>query len=134
MLPSSLPRVLQTAFVSRLSYQQFAAHEVHGEELSMVETELTVSLVVNGARHELLLEPRVSLLDVVRERLDVTGPKKGCNQGACGACTVWFDGECVTACLTLAVQVHGRAVMAVGGWAKRGFLWPMLATCTERDG
>jgi xanthine dehydrogenase YagT iron-sulfur-binding subunit len=134
MLPSSLPRVLQTAFVSRLSYQQFAAHEVHGEERSMVETELTVSLVVNGARYELLLEPRVSLLDVVRERLDVTGPKKGCNQGACGACTVLLDGERVNACLTLAVQAHGREVMTVEGLANSDVLHPLQAAFIEQDG
>ena len=100
----------------------------------MVETELTVSLVVNGARHELLLEPRVSLLDVVRERLDVTGPKKGCNQGACGACTVLLDGERVNACLTLAVQAHGREVMTVEGLANGDVLHPLQAAFIEQDG
>jgi xanthine dehydrogenase YagT iron-sulfur-binding subunit len=100
----------------------------------MAGTELTISLVVNGARHELLLEPRVSLLDALRERLDVTGPKKGCNQGACGACTVLLDGERVNACLTLAVQAHGRQVTTVEGLASGDILHPLQAAFIERDG
>src|SRR5438105_12741917 len=100
----------------------------------MAGTELTISLVGNGARRELLLEPRVSLLDARRERLDVTGPKKGCNQGACGACTVLLDGERVNACLTLAVQAHGRQVTTVEGLASGEILHPLQAAFIERDG
>ena len=68
-----------------------------------------VVLSVNGKRHEVQLEPRVSLLDALREHLGLTGSKKGCDQGTCGACTVWVDGRRVLACLTLAVACDDGA-------------------------
>jgi xanthine dehydrogenase YagT iron-sulfur-binding subunit len=74
-----------------------------------------VHLEVNGTPVTLDLEPRTSLLDALRERLELTGTKKGCNQGACGACTVLVDGRRVLGCLTLAVQVEGRSVTTVEG-------------------
>jgi xanthine dehydrogenase YagT iron-sulfur-binding subunit len=66
-----------------------------------------VPLEVNGRQHTVGLEPRVSLLDALREHLDLTGSKKGCDQGTCGACTVWVDGRRVLACLTLAIAASG---------------------------
>ena len=69
---------------------------------------LTVSLRVNGTRRTLTLDPRVSLLDALRDHLHFTGTKKGCDQGACGACTVLVDGERILSCLALAVQYEGR--------------------------
>ena len=80
----------------------------------------TVTVVVNGVPHELTVEARVSLLDVLRERLRLTGTKKGCNQGACGACTVHVDGRRVLSCLTLAVQCQGREVTTIEGLAGSG--------------
>jgi len=71
---------------------------------------IPVKLEINGKRHELLIEPRVTLLDALREHVGLTGSKKGCDQGQCGACTVHVDGERVLSCLTLAAQVEGRAV------------------------
>jgi xanthine dehydrogenase YagT iron-sulfur-binding subunit len=100
----------------------------------VLATELTVSLMVNGTRHELVLEPRVSLLDALRERLDLTGAKKGCNQGACGACTVLLDGERVLACLTLAVQAQGRRVTTVEGLASGDGLHPLQTAFVDQDG
>ena len=79
----------------------------------MVEVELRV----NGADHRLELDPRVSLLDALREHLGLTGTKKGCNQGACGACTVLVDGERIAACLALAVQYRGREITTIEGVA-----------------
>ena len=70
----------------------------------------TVALIVNGQARELRIEPRVSLLDALREHLGLPGSKKGCDQGTCGACTVWVDGRRVLACLTLAVTCEGREV------------------------
>lgn len=74
-----------------------------------------VRLVVNGVPTVLELEPRVSLLDAVREHLHLTGTKKGCNQGACGACTVLVDGTRIVSCLALAVQYEGREVTTIEG-------------------
>jgi len=78
---------------------------------------MDVELSVNGETRILDLEPRVSLLDALREHLGLPGTKKGCDQGACGACTVWVDGRRVLACLTLAVACAGREVTTIEGLA-----------------
>ena len=80
----------------------------------------TVVLTVNGQERELPIEPRVSLLDALREHLGLTGSKKGCDQGTCGACTVWVDGRRVLACLTLAVTCEGHEVTTIEGLAATG--------------
>lgn len=88
-----------------------------------------VVLRVNGTTHELDLEPQVSLLDAVRERLGLTGAKKGCDQGACGACTVLADGVRVNACLALAVQYEGREITTIEGVES-----PLQAAFVAHDG
>jgi xanthine dehydrogenase YagT iron-sulfur-binding subunit len=93
----------------------------------------SVVLTVNGKRHEVPLEPRVSLLDALREHLGLTGSKKGCDQGTCGACTVWVDGRRVLACLTLAVACEDREVTTIEGLSSGGNLHPMQAAFVERD-
>ena len=93
-----------------------------------------MTLTVNGAHHALRLEPRVSLLDALREYLDITGPKKGCNQGACGACTVLVDGERILSCLALAIQYDGREVTTVEGLAEGEDLHSLQAAFVEHDG
>jgi hypothetical protein len=80
----------------------------------------TIHLDINGRIHALVLEPRVTLLDALRDHVGLTGTKKGCDQGQCGACTVHVDGARVLACLTLAAQVEGRAITTIGG-----FLFPV---------
>jgi xanthine dehydrogenase YagT iron-sulfur-binding subunit len=92
-----------------------------------------VVLTVNGTRHEVRLEPRVSLLDALREHLGLTGSKKGCDQGTCGACTVWVDGRRVLGCLTLGVCCEGREVTTIEGLAPEGDLHPMQAAFVEHD-
>ena len=92
-----------------------------------------VALTVNGSTRELVIEPRVSLLDALREHLDLTGSKKGCDQGTCGACTVWVDGRRVLACLTLAVSCEGRDVTTIEGLAPEGELHPMQRAFIEHD-
>jgi xanthine dehydrogenase YagT iron-sulfur-binding subunit len=94
-----------------------------------------VRVVVNGVPRELTVGARVSLLDVLRERLRLTGTKKGCNQGACGACTVHIDGRRVLSCLTLAVQCQGREVMTIEGLSGPAeALHPMQAAFVAADG
>ncbi|GAA1212604.1 (2Fe-2S)-binding protein [Pseudonocardia alaniniphila] len=93
-----------------------------------------VTLRINGASHVVGLEPRVSLLDALREHLELTGSKKGCDQGTCGACTVWVDGRRVLACLTLAITCEGREVTTIEGLAADdGTLHPMQQAFIERD-
>jgi xanthine dehydrogenase YagT iron-sulfur-binding subunit len=95
---------------------------------------VTMTLNVNGRAHTLALEPRVTLLDALRERLDLTGTKKGCDQGTCGACTVLVDGKRVNACFTLAIMTQGRAVTTIEGLANGDQLHPMQAAFLEHDG
>jgi xanthine dehydrogenase YagT iron-sulfur-binding subunit len=92
-----------------------------------------VALEVNGATHVVDLEPRVSLLDALRDRLLLTGSKKGCDQGTCGACTVWVDGRRVLACLTLAVTCEGREVTTIEGLAPDGELHPVQQAFIDHD-
>jgi xanthine dehydrogenase YagT iron-sulfur-binding subunit len=92
-----------------------------------------VTLRVDGTAHALTLEPRVTLLDALRERLHLTGTKKGCDQGTCGACTVLIDGRRVNACLTLAIMTQGHEVTTVEGLARDGRLHPVQAAFVARD-
>src|SRR3979490_1918133 len=93
-----------------------------------------VILAVNGARHALARDPRSTLLDVLRDHLDLTGTKKGCDQGQCGACTVLIDGERVLSCLTLAVASQGKKIETIEGLASpNGKLHPMQQAFIEHD-
>ena len=92
-----------------------------------------VRLDVNGVDRALLIEPRVSLLDALRERLDLTGTKKGCDHGQCGACTVHVDGRRVVSCLTLAVQAHEKSVTTIEGLADGDRLHPMQRAFLDHD-
>jgi xanthine dehydrogenase YagT iron-sulfur-binding subunit len=95
---------------------------------------VTLTLKVNGQSHDLLLDPRTSLLDTLREHLGMTGTKKGCDQGACGACTVIVDGRRVLSCLTLAAVASGSEVETIEGVAsKTGALHPVQAAFVEHD-
>jgi len=94
---------------------------------------VSVNLTVNGARHTLTLDPRSTLLDVLREHLDLTGTKKGCDQGQCGACTVLLDGRRVVSCLTLAVMKDGARVTTIEGLAVNGVLHPLQQAFIDHD-
>lgn len=98
------------------------------------ENALKIVLKVNGATKTLELDSRVVLLDALRERLELTGTKKGCDQGQCGACTVLVDGRRVLSCLTLAASVEGREVTTIEGLAKGDHLHPMQAAFIKYDG
>jgi xanthine dehydrogenase YagT iron-sulfur-binding subunit len=92
-----------------------------------------VSLTINGATRTAPLEPRTSLLDALRDHLDLAGTKKGCDQGTCGACTVWIDGRRVLACLTLAIAAEGREVTTIEGLADGAEPHPMQRAFIEHD-
>ena len=93
-----------------------------------------MSISVNGSTQKLPEDPRVSLLDYLREHLQLHGTKKGCDQGACGACTVLVDGERILSCLALAVQYDGRSVTTIEGLAADGPLHPLQRAFIEDDG
>ncbi len=93
-----------------------------------------IALDINGQRHELDVEPRLTLLDALREHLSLTGTKKGCDQGQCGACTCHVDGKRVLSCLTLAVQAEGREITTIEGLTgEAGDLHPVQAAFIEHD-
>ena len=93
-----------------------------------------ISLVINGSARQVTVESRESLLDVLRERLGLTGTKKGCNQGACGACTVLVNGERVNSCFALAVQYQDCEIQTVEGLAAAGALHPLQEAFVTHDG
>jgi xanthine dehydrogenase YagT iron-sulfur-binding subunit len=89
---------------------------------------------VNGLDHDLVLDPRTSLLDLLRDHLNLSGTKKGCNQGACGACTVLVEGMRINSCLALAVQFEGRAIATIEGLATQSELHPLQRAFIRHDG
>ena len=94
---------------------------------------LEVALRVNGVEHRLQLDPRTTLLDALREHLHLTGSKKGCGLGQCGACTVLMDGKRVKSCLSLAALVEGREITTIEGLAEGGELHPLQTAFIEHD-
>ncbi|MBF8184751.1 (2Fe-2S)-binding protein [Nonomuraea sp. K274] len=106
-----------------------------GEAVAAVDGgPVRTSLKVNGVLHDQTLEPRVTLLDALRERIGLTGTKKGCDRGECGACTVLADGRRIKSCLTLAVMQEGREIITVEGLARGDRLHPVQAAFIENDG
>jgi xanthine dehydrogenase YagT iron-sulfur-binding subunit len=94
----------------------------------------SVALRVNGIDYDLQIEARVSLLDALRENIGLMGTKKGCNQGACGACTVLVDGERINSCFALAIQYEGREITTIEGLATAEGLHPLQSAFIEHDG
>ncbi len=93
-----------------------------------------MGILINGIETGAPADPRVSLLDMLRETLHLTGTKKGCNQGACGACTVLVDGQRIVSCLALAVQYEGRSVTTIEGLSAEGGLHPLQQAFIDHDG
>jgi xanthine dehydrogenase YagT iron-sulfur-binding subunit len=104
------------------------------EAAETVPGERTIELHVNGHAHRVSVDPRTSLLDALRERMGLTGTKKGCDHGQCGACTVHIDGRRVNSCLTLAMQAEGSTITTIEGLAKNGRLHPVQEAFIKHDG
>ena len=97
-------------------------------------TRAEIALHVNGTELRLVVDARTTLLDALRDRLHLTGTKKGCGLGQCGACTVLIDGRRMNACLTLAIMQQGRRIVTIEGLSTQGELHPMQAAFVEHDG
>jgi xanthine dehydrogenase YagT iron-sulfur-binding subunit len=96
---------------------------------------IPITLTINGSRHSVDLDdPRVTLLDLLRERLDLTGTKKGCDRGQCGACTILVDGRRINSCLALAVSYDGAEILTIEGLAQGDQLHPVQAAFIAHDG
>lgn len=121
------PKVLDAA-------QGAEAQQMSNDRHSPIEGETPVTLMINGASQTVQIEPRVTLLDVLRERLGLTGTKKGCDHGQCGACTVLVDGDRIYSCLSLAIMQEGRSITTIEGLARGEQLHPVQAAFIENDG
>jgi xanthine dehydrogenase YagT iron-sulfur-binding subunit len=104
------------------------------EQAASYFEKVPLSLQVNGTKHNLSVEPRVTLLDLLREQLALSGTKKGCDHGQCGACTVHVDGKRVLSCLSLAVMQEGKKITTIEGLANGDALHPMQAAFIKHDG
>jgi xanthine dehydrogenase YagT iron-sulfur-binding subunit len=104
------------------------------EKVAAAFEKIPLSLKVNGTKHKLQVEPRTTLLDLLRENLHLTGTKKGCDYGQCGACTVHVDGERVNSCLSFAVMHDGQEITTIEGLAKGDELHPMQEAFVKHDG
>jgi xanthine dehydrogenase YagT iron-sulfur-binding subunit len=129
---------LKTAGVGGLATAVTTAGEAEVEAQSGARVvgpgEVPVTLTVNGKRLELRIEPRVTLLDAVRNRADLTGNKRVCDRGACGACTMIVDGRTVYSCSTLAIEVQGKQIRTVDGLAAaNGTLHPVQQAFCDKD-
>ncbi|WP_437731713.1 (2Fe-2S)-binding protein [Sorangium sp. So ce1335] len=123
-----------TAAASGLSLHGVACGPPGAPSTNAPDADTTLRLIVNGARVELGIDLRSSLLDVLREQLQLTGAKKGCDHGQCGACTVHLDGRRVASCLTFAVQADGREITTIEGLSpKDGPLHPMQQAFIDQD-
>jgi xanthine dehydrogenase YagT iron-sulfur-binding subunit len=111
-----------------------AAENQWDEKIASVFEKMPLHLEVNGVKHELAIEPRVTLLDVLREQLHLTGTKKGCDRGQCGACTVHVNGVRINSCLSLALTNDGKKITTIEGLAKGDELHPMQEAFIKHDG
>ena len=106
----------------------------HDQRIAELFEKMSLKLEVNGKAYELSVEPRVTLLDLLREQLHLTGTKKGCDHGQCGACTVHIDGKRTLSCLSLAVMQQGKKITTIEGIAKGDDLHPMQDAFIKHDG
>jgi xanthine dehydrogenase YagT iron-sulfur-binding subunit len=111
-----------------------AKNQDWSDDVASALEKMPLNIEVNGKKHKLNVEARVTLLDLLREQLNLTGTKKGCDHGQCGACTVHVDGRRINSCLTLAVMQEGKKVTTIEGLAKGDKLNPMQEAFIKHDG
>jgi xanthine dehydrogenase YagT iron-sulfur-binding subunit len=126
---------LKSAGVAGIAASVVGAPEVDAQTgvAAVGPGEVPVRLMVNGKRVDLMIEPRVTLLDALRTRADLTGNKRGCDRGACGACTMIVDGRSVYACSTLAIECQGKQIRNVDGLATGATLHPVQQAFVDKD-
>jgi xanthine dehydrogenase YagT iron-sulfur-binding subunit len=112
---------------------QMARTTAAGQANLSIPDLIPITLIVNGAEHILNVEPWITLLDALREHLDLTGTKKGCDHGQCGACTVLVEGRRINSCLTLAVMKDGASITTIEGLAGNGTLHPLQQAFIDHD-
>jgi xanthine dehydrogenase YagT iron-sulfur-binding subunit len=105
-----------------------------GEKINDVLERVPLNIEINGLKKQLSVEPRVTMLDLLREQLELTGTKKGCDYGQCGACTIHVNGQRVLSCLSLAVMHEGQRITTIEGLAKGDQLHPMQEAFIKHDG
>jgi xanthine dehydrogenase YagT iron-sulfur-binding subunit len=144
ILPEELPKESRRNFLKKSSLLTAlaltpaaiikASDKNLDEKMAQYFEQQSLQLEVNGISHELSVEPRVTLLDLLREQLHLTGTKKGCDLGQCGACTVHVDGKRVLSCLSLAIMQDGKKVTTIEGLADGDKLHPMQEAFIKHDG
>ena len=140
--PDALPRdfsrrnFLKTVGVGPLAAGVVAAREAEAQQAARVlgPGEVPIELAINGRTYKLAVEPRVTLLDAVRNRLNLTGQKRVCDRGSCGACTMLVDGRSVYACSMLAVEAQGKQIRTIEGLADGTVLHPVQQAFCDHDG
>ena len=110
-----------------------ARAELDAQVVVLGPTEVPITLTINGQRHQLKIEPRVTLLDAMRTRLDITGQKRVCDRGSCGACTVIIDGRTYYSCSLLAIESQGRNIRTVEGLSSGAQLHPVQQAFCDHD-
>ncbi len=131
--PQAVEHVLQASIVEDLSHAGHALADFAARAQEPPRTEFDIALTVNDVPHRLTVDARTTLLDALRDRLHLTGTKRGCDLGQCGACTVLLDGRRINACLMLAVMARGHAITTIEGIATDGLLHPLQQAFIERD-
>jgi xanthine dehydrogenase YagT iron-sulfur-binding subunit len=112
---------------------QMARTTAAGQANLSIPDTIAVTLIVNDAEHNLSVEPWTTLLDALREHLELNGTKKGCDHGQCGACTVLVEGRRINSCLTLAVMMEGASITTIEGLAGEGALHPLQQAFIDHD-
>ena len=133
-LPDPSRRTFLKQTAATVAVSPLLIQDANAETASDTAGHISVTLRVNGKDRRIQIEPRVTLLDALREKLALPGTKKGCDQGACGACTVLVDGKRINSCLTLAVMQEGKSITTIEGLAKGEELHPLQAAFIRNDG